>query len=115
MPKTWNYHGEQVPRRDVIRYRGLAFAADICLAGYVIWLVGWAITPAVIWTGAGMMVLSVVVLAFTQHYVKPMSFPVRVRSWLLDLLIESVLIVSIIVMTLIGWALWLFSPKWRRY
>jgi len=64
--KTWSYHGEQVSRRDVIRYRGLAFAADICLAGYVVWLIGWAITPAVVWAGAGLMVLSFLVMMVTQ-------------------------------------------------
>ena len=64
--KTWNYHGEQVPRRDVIRYRGLAFAADVCLAGYVVWLVGLAIAPIVVWTGLGLIVLSFLVLVVTQ-------------------------------------------------
>lgn len=64
--KTWNYHGEQVPRRDVIRYRGLAFAADVCLAGYAVWCIGWAIAPAVVWAGCGLMVLSFLALVVTQ-------------------------------------------------
>lgn len=64
--KTWNYHGEQIPRRDVIRYRGLAVAADLCLAGYVVWLVGMCSFRPLAWIGCGMMTISVGILVITQ-------------------------------------------------
>lgn len=65
--KTWNYHGERVPRRDVIRYRGLAVAPDTMLIGWIITWVSFALWPWVTWLGVGLMVFSVVVLMVTQR------------------------------------------------